>query len=386
MIITESKMNMNAARQYASFESKEVLVTKTERADRAVMLDLSDTSKTLSEQMKEHEDALQKEQEEKKKKMYEDFLQKKSNGKTTKLDIGSMQKNQPYQFSSDDDMKLQLVKKLFQSLMKGKLKGTQNNISFRQAFQNRMNAEQEEAVESAPAVPTAQNTKATPSGTRLVKTTITSSFQAEVENTAFQAVGTAKTADGRELSFGVSFEMSRSFCERNESFTQESYIKVDPLVINLDQNVASVSDMKFLFDLDADGKEEQVSFADHGSGFLALDKNGDGVINDGSELFGTSSGDGFKDLGAYDEDGNGWIDEADSIFGKLKIWTKDEDGNDKLLDLKAADVGAISLQNANTQFSLNNEKNHTNGIIQKTGIYLKESGGVGTVQHVDLTL
>ncbi len=39
-------------------------------------------------------------------------------------------------------------------------------------------------------------------------------------------------------------------------------------------------------------------------------------INDGSELFGTSSGDGFKDLATYDEDENGWIDENDSIFSK----------------------------------------------------------------------
>ena len=161
----------------------------------------------------------------------------------------------------------------------------------------------------------------------------------------------------------------------------------DPLVINLDSNVASVSDMKFLFDLDADGKEEEISFAGRGSGFLALDKNGDGKINDGSELFGTKSGDGFGDLAAYDEDGNGWIDEADSVFKDLKIWTKDENGKDVLMNLKDADVGAIYLGSAQTEFSLNNQATQqTNGIIRKTGVYLKESGGVGTVQHVDLAV
>ena len=35
----------------------------------------------------------------------------------------------------------------------------------------------------------------------------------------------------------------------------------------------------------------------------------------------------FKDLAEYDEDHNGWIDENDSIFSKLKVWTKDENGN-----------------------------------------------------------
>ena len=84
----------------------------------------------------------------------------------------------------------------------------------------------------------------------------------EEESTSFQTTGTAVTADGRELNF------------------------------NLDQNAASVSDQKFLFDLDADGNSEMISMLGSGSGFLALDKNGDGVINDGSELFGTKNGDG----------------------------------------------------------------------------------------------
>ena len=85
--------------------------------------------------------------------------------------------------------------------------------------------------------------------------------------------------------------------------------------------------------------------------FLLLDRNEDGKINDGSELFGTKSGDGFRDLSEYDEDRNGWIDENDSVFSKLKVWTKDSEGNDKLLNLKQADVGAIYLGNIDTEFS-----------------------------------
>ena len=399
MIITDSAVAMSSKRQYVGYESVKTVTEKTENAAQAVKLDLSEEAKSLTEQMKDHEAELEKEAQEKQKKSYESYLKDKNSGKSVSLNLSAMQKSQSLDYSPDDDLKLQLVKKLFQSLMKGHLKQGKNtsfkdqlkkitgnndptingygNVSENSDFAGLREALQNSAVSMS---------AGTPTGTRMVKTTVTSSFQAEVENTSYQAVGTAKTADGRELSFGISFEMSRSFSARNESFIQERYIQTDPLVINLDSNVASVSDMKFMFDLDADGKEEQISFANQGSGFLALDKNGDGVINDGSELFGTRSGDGFKDLSQYDEDGNGWIDEADSVFGKLKIWTKDENGNDKLLDLKSANVGAIGLQNASTQFSLNDDKNHTNGVIQKTGIYLKESGGVGTVQHVDLTL
>ena len=167
--------------------------------------------------------------------------------------------------------------------------------------------------------------------------------------------------------------------------TENTYARIltDPLVINMDSDITSVSDQKFLFDIDADGKEDYVSFAGEGSGFLAIDKNNDGKINDGSELFGTKSGDGFKDLAAYDTDKNGWIDENDAVFNELKVWTKDKDGNDKLLDLKEADVGAIYLGNVDTEFSYKNLDGATDGVLRKTGIYLKESSGAaGTVAHV----
>ena len=131
---------------------------------------------------------------------------------------------------------------------------------------------------------------------------------------------------------------------------------------------------------------DEISMLREGSGFLALDKNGDGKINDGSELFGTRSGNGFADLAVYDEDGNGWIDENDEIFDKLRVWSKDKDGKDVLKTLKEADVGAIYLGSTNSQFSLTDKKdNEVLGAVRSTGIYLKESTGMaGTVQQVDL--
>lgn len=216
-------------------------------------------------------------------------------------------------------------------------------------------------------------------------------YQSETEETTFSTTGTVKTADGREIDFNLSMTMSRSF--------EEAYVNTvnyaspltnqtslcDPLVINLNTSSANVTDQKFYFDLDADGNMDLISNLASGSGFLALDKNGDGIINDGSELFGTKSGDGFKDLAAYDSDGNGWIDENDPIFDKLRIWTKDENGKDVLCALGKAGVGAIYLGNAQTDFALNSSKdNSTNALIRKTGIFLYENGTCGTIQHVDM--
>ncbi len=209
----------------------------------------------------------------------------------------------------------------------------------------------------------------------------------ESEYTSFSAQGIAKTEDGREIEFGINISMSRSFRQYTEITTPVLERSLtDPLVINVDSEVAQISEQKFLFDLDADGKEEEISMTEKGSGFLALDLNDDGKINDGSELFGTKSGDGFADLAQYDSDGNGWIDENDSVYNLLKIWYKDENGKDVLINLKEADIGAIALENCDTEFSLMNGTGDIDGKIRRTGVYLKESGGVGSVQHVDLAM
>lgn len=218
-------------------------------------------------------------------------------------------------------------------------------------------------------------------------------YNVEQEDTCFSTVGTVRTKDGREINFNVNVNMSRR-CEEyyREELNVAQFALCDPLVINLNTDVTELSDQTFYFDLDADGEEEEISML-KGSGYLALDKNGDGVINDGSELFGTKNGDGFADLARYDEDGNGWIDENDSIWSKLKIWCKDENGNDVLYKLSDKGVGAICLENVPTDFTMQGDRkaqdgttnaNATNAVIRKTGIFLYENGNVGTVQHVDM--
>ena len=205
---------------------------------------------------------------------------------------------------------------------------------------------------------------------------------AEQESTYFSTNGIVRTADGREINIRVDVGMSRSF---QAAFSKEMTVDTcDPLILNFDGNAAELTDQKFYFDLDCDGKKELISGLGSGSGYLALDKNGDGVIGDGRELFGPGSGNGFEELAAYDEDGNGWIDENDAIFNSLKIWCKDENGNDRLYSLAEKGLVAICLQNISTDFSLKNAKNETNGIIRNTGIFLYENGVAGTIQHVDM--
>ena len=297
------------------------------------------------------------------------------------------------EMSDEYRMKLELLKRLFQMLTRGRALDDSGNLtqdspeildlrspSYRIGTESSSTSA---SVKSFGSISIGTGS----SGTTWQRVTATSGFVSESESTTFASSGMVKTQDGRSIDFNIEVSMSRAFTSQINTLTTQNYIKTDPLVINLDTDIGSVTDQKFLFDLDSDGDEEEISFAGKGSGFLALDKNGDGRIGDGSELFGTKSGDGFKDLAAFDEDGNGWIDENDSIYSKLKVWTKDEAGNDYLINLKDADVGAIYLDNADTQFSLKDGNNRLNGEIKKTGIYLHEStGAAGTLNHVDLAV
>lgn len=209
----------------------------------------------------------------------------------------------------------------------------------------------------------------------------------ETEQTSFAASGTVTTSDGREISFAVNLEMSRSYHEETSVSLRlgDAARKVDPLVLNFAGTAAQLTDQRFSFDLDADGDQEQINFVAPGSGFLVFDRNQDGKVNNGSELFGPTSGDGFQELAALDGDGNGWIDENDTAFEQLQLWSRDGAGQDQLQSLATAGVGAISLSRVATPFDIKTDANAMLGHIRNSGIFLQESGTTGTIQQIDLT-
>ena len=210
----------------------------------------------------------------------------------------------------------------------------------------------------------------------------------ETEMTRFEAAGVVRTSDGKEIRFKLSLEMSREFYQETSLSIREgdAVRRKDPLVINFAGTAAQLTDQKFAFDLDSDGKTDQISFVGSGSGFLALDKDGNGTIDDGSELFGTQSGNGFADLAAYDSDGNQWIDENDAVYSKLRVWSKDGSGADQLRTLAQHNVGALYLGNVATPFDLKNGANDLQGQVRSSGVYLNEDGTAGTLQQVDLVV
>jgi len=210
-------------------------------------------------------------------------------------------------------------------------------------------------------------------------------FQYESEQVSYQAKGVVKTADGRTINVDINMFMSRQFVSYM-GINVEASRPIDPLVINYGGTASSLMNERFQFDLTSDGNLDSLAVLGEGSGFLAVDWNGDGKINDGSELFGPSTGCGFSELRQYDKDGNGWIDANDEIFDKLVVWHRDKDGNDTIFTLKELGIGAIYLGDIETEFSFKDETNQTLGVMRSTSFFLKEDGGAGTVSHVDMMI
>ncbi len=211
----------------------------------------------------------------------------------------------------------------------------------------------------------------------------------ESEQTRFQATGVVNTTDGKAISFSVALSMARSYHVESDVSIREGDArkKQDPLVLNFNGSAAQLTSQRFSFDLNSDGKtEEDINFVTSGSGFLALDRNGDGKINNGSELFGAQSGDGFVELSALDSDHNGWIDENDAAFSELRVWTKDSSGKDRLSTLSQANVGALNVASIATPFDIKDGSNALQGQIRASGIFIQEDGQAGTLQQIDLTV
>ena len=392
MKINASIIGMESTRQYVNYTHKEEFsITMT--SEEAAKLELSDESKSYVDQLKDYE------KDKKEARKQQEQMNIASQLQLMASRNKKVEKVAPCEFEGNEKIQLEVLKRILESLNRylgrGKKvkdsdssdKCSKGGNSFDDAMKVSFGASSSMSFSMGISAMSVSGSGAGATGaTTFVRTTAVSSFVTELENTTFKAQGLVKTADGREISFGVDLEMSRAFCAKYNSLSQEEVILTDPLIINTDENITSLSDQKFLFDIDSDGDEEEISFA-NGGGFLALDKNNDGKVNDGSELFGTKSGNGFKDLAMYDSDGNGWIDENDSVFNDLKIWTKDEEGKDRLVSIKSAGVGAIYLGYTDTEFTQSSmETGKVNGVVRSTGIFLKENGEVGTVQHVDLAL
>ena len=187
----------------------------------------------------------------------------------------------------------------------------------------------------------------------------------------------AVTSNDKTINIDLDISFTQEFYEKhNTMLSYEEMVVLDPLVINYgndDAGFDSLSNMSFEFDLNNDGEMNNIPILKEGIGYLALDKNNNNKIDNGSELFGPSTNLGFEELRAYDEDGNNFIDENDSVYKNLKIWSKSSEKNE-LITLSHADIGAIYLNDITSSFEYKKDLSNSIAQLQSSSIFINNEG------------
>ena len=113
------------------------------------------------------------------------------------------------------------------------------------------------------------------------------------------------------------------------------------------------------FDHDGNGFAENTGWVDSNDALLVLDRNQNGLIDNGSELFGNNtllaSGEkaknGFEALAEFDENHDGVIDANDAIWSKLQLWQdKNQNGvvdDNELIAIKDSQITGIGINYSN---------------------------------------
>ena len=172
---------------------------------------------------------------------------------------------------------------------------------------------------------------------------------------------TTWSSGGTVTSNGITYNVYTNTTAKTQVFV-ESGVSVNlnstPLMLDLNGDgvhTTSLDASNVVFDNDANGIAEHMAWSDGKDGFLVLDINKDGIINNGSELFGsgttlangTKAKDGYEALRQYDDNHDNVIDVNDNIFSQLQIWVdKNKDGittNDELKSLKDLNISSLNL-------------------------------------------
>lgn len=148
-----------------------------------------------------------------------------------------------------------------------------------------------------------------------------------------------------QFSFSLSAEVNVTVAETTQ--VQQS----DPILFDLNGDGFNLSSYTqgAKFDILGNGSQQNTAFVNGGDAFLAIDRNKDGVINSGKELFGDQNGasNGFEELRKLDSNRDGVIDRRDTAYADLRLFRDNGNGlteRGELLTLEQAGIQSIDLK------------------------------------------
>jgi Ca2+-binding RTX toxin-like protein len=162
-------------------------------------------------------------------------------------------------------------------------------------------------------------------------------------------------------------------------YFKDAQTYLDPLVLDLDgdgiETISSEAGVKF--DFDGDFTKTGTGWVNSDDGLLVLDRNGNGLIDNGSELFGVdtllSSGmkasNGFDALADLDFNKDGKFSSSDELFSEVRLWRDyNQDGISQLSEMQT--LGELGILSIGLSGQLHGRVDNQN-IITNIGTYTK---------------
>ena len=144
--------------------------------------------------------------------------------------------------------------------------------------------------------------------------------------------------------------------------------------------LTSLEASQTLFDLDADGFAQRTGWVKPDDALLVIDRNGNGRIDDITELFGDGDTDGFTELRELDSNNDGVINAQDTEFANLRVWQdRDQDGVSDADELQGLTAAGITSINANATESGTTNAGHE---VSHTSTFTKSDGTTGAIVDV----
>ena len=171
--------------------------------------------------------------------------------------------------------------------------------------------------------------------------------------------------------------------------------RVDPLILDLDgdglDTVGASSTSPILFDHDNDGIQTGTGWVNAEDGFLVFDRNGNGAIDNGSELFGDATdlyaggkaADGFAALAQEDSNHDGKVDSQDAHWSQLRVWRDlNQDGVSQANELFGLDQ--LGIAGIHTGATAHSQTLANGNQIADLGSFVRTDGSTGRMGDVAL--
>ena len=201
--------------------------------------------------------------------------------------------------------------------------------------------------------------------------------------------------DDKQLSLDYSFELTSEQIRYNSFETQAGNLK-DPILVQFGNQSLGHIEGEQDFDINNDNTLDALPIFSGDVGYLVYDQNANGRADNGSELFGPNSGNGFGELALLDDNKNGFIDKNDTGFEQLYLWQPSgqgqPDGNGQVdeqgqwLSLADAGIAAINLDAISTPYAFYDEEDQIQAQLRQSSFAIGENGQGYGVHQIDVRI